>query len=51
MFSVNHHYLGFGYPEPFYGFCEHFPGEAFALSSSTVQPFEGTFHGPSIKAP
>jgi len=40
MFSVDYHHFGFGYPQPVDGFVKNRPGEALALSSSSVQPFE-----------
>ena len=40
MFSVDNNHFGFGDPQPVDGFAKNRPGKAFALPSSSVQPFE-----------
>jgi hypothetical protein len=51
MLSVNYQHLWLGNPQKSQRFGKDFPGEAFPLPSSAVQPFECTLFGPAIKMP
>jgi hypothetical protein len=51
MLSVDHYQFGLGNSQPVDGIAERLPGEAFALATSSVQPFKRTPDRPVVKAP